>query len=213
MSAGRRLVAQVLEDLRVAEELGHLDQEAADEPGVLLRVGLELLRVAGERRVARRAHPAAQPADDRRGLVGAEVDAAPLPDPVEQGRELAGPRDPSGAVPPAASRSRRTAPIESRSAVASTSDGEIERGIDGNIAVAGFSMTTAPPACLTCHAPADPSLPLPVRITAVRPGPERGRRRLEQQIDRRRDAARPWPVEGAARRRRSRPAGSTGRRR
>ena len=66
---------------------------------------------------------------------------------------------------------RRPSPIDSRSAVASTSDGEIERGIDGNRAVAGFSTTTAPPACLTCHAPADPSLPLPVRMTAIRPGP------------------------------------------
>ena len=63
-------------------------------------------------------------------------------------------------------------PIESRSAVASTRDGGIELGIDGNIAVAGFSMTTAPPACFTCQAPEDPSDPEPVRITAMSPGPK-----------------------------------------
>ena len=131
---------------------------------------LELRRVVGQRPMPDRPHPAPQPADDRGRLVGAEVDPAPLADPIEQRRELA-PSAPFGVVPPAASRSRSTSPIESRSAVASTSDGEIERGIDGNIAVAGFSITTEPPACLTCHAPADPSLPLPVRITATSPGP------------------------------------------
>ena len=40
------------------------------------------------------------------------------------------------------------------------------------MAVAGSSMTTAPPAFLTCQAPADPSEPLPVRITAMSPGPK-----------------------------------------
>ena len=64
-----------------------------------------------------------------------------------------------------------TSPTRSRSALASTSDGEIEPGIDGNIAVAGFSMTTVPPACLTCQAPADPSDPVPVRITAMSRSP------------------------------------------
>ena len=135
------------------------------------RVGLELLRVGGDRGVAGRAHPAAQPADDRRRLVRAEVDAAPRRGSGRGARANPRPSRPPGIVPPTASRSRRTPPIESRSAVASTSDGEIERGIDGNSAVAGFSMTTAPPACFTCQAPADPSLPVPVRITAVRPGP------------------------------------------
>ena len=62
--------------------------------------------------------------------------------------------------------------MESTSAVASTRDGGIELGIEGNMAVAGFSMTTAPPAFFTCQAPADPSDPLPVRITAINPGPK-----------------------------------------
>ncbi len=64
------------------------------------------------------------------------------------------------------------APIESRSAVASTREGGIELGIEGNIAVAGFSITTAPPAFFTCQTPAEPSEPLPVRITAMSPGPK-----------------------------------------
>ena len=81
------------------------------------------------------------------------------------------PSRPFGAAPPAARRLLTTSAIESRSAVSSTSDGEIERGIDGNSAVAGFSTTTAPPACLTCQAPAAPSWPDPVRMTATRPDP------------------------------------------
>ena len=64
-----------------------------------------------------------------------------------------------------------TSAIESRSALASTSDGETEAGIDGNMAVSGFSMTTVPPDCLTSHAPDEPSDPVPVRITAVSRSP------------------------------------------
>ena len=52
-----------------------------------------------------------------------------------------------------------------------TSDGDTEAGIDGNMALSGFSMTTVPPPCLTCHAPDDPSEPVPVRITAVSRSP------------------------------------------
>ena len=170
MSAGRTWSREVLEDLRVAEELGDLDQEAADQPGVLLRVALQLLRVAGKRGAPRCAHPAPQSPVDGRGLVGAEVDAAPLPDAVQQLGVLLALR----AVGRRRGRRQEVAqdrPDAVEVGVASTSDGGIERGIEGNIAVAGFSMTTAPPACLTCHAPAAPSLPLPVRMTAVSPGP------------------------------------------
>ena len=83
----KRLLAEVVEDLRVAEELRDLDEEAADEPRVLLAVGLELFGVPLQRPMAGRVHPAPKAADDRRGLVGREVDLAALPDPLEQGRE------------------------------------------------------------------------------------------------------------------------------
>ena len=113
---------------------------------------------------------------------------------------------PRGVLPPAASSSRMTPPRESRSAVASTSDGEIDRGIDGKRAVAGFSMTTAPPAFLTCHAPAEPSVPVPVRITAMSPAPN-----AAAAVSRRRsiDGAM-WP--GRAGRRRSSPSSISTRR-
>ena len=71
----------------------------------------------------------------------------------------------------AASRPTRTSPIESMSAFASTTAGETDPGIEENRAVAGFSTTTVPPACLTCHAPDDPSDPVPVRMTAMRRSP------------------------------------------
>ena len=53
MSAGSVCVAEVVEDLRVAEELRDLDQEAADEPGVLLAVVFQLLGVVRQRLPAR----------------------------------------------------------------------------------------------------------------------------------------------------------------
>ena len=64
-----------------------------------------------------------------------------------------------------------TLPSESRSAFASTTDGDTDAGIDANMAVSGFSMTTVPPACFTSQAPADPSDPVPVRTTATTRSP------------------------------------------
>ena len=85
---GQDVVAQVLEQLGVPEELRDLDQEAVDEPGVLLGVGLQVRAVLGERRPRRGGHPAVQPALDGGRLVAAEVDAASLVDPFEEAAEL-----------------------------------------------------------------------------------------------------------------------------
>jgi len=74
---------QILEELRVAEELRDLDQEAVDEPGVLLRIGPQIGRISGQCWVPGGTHAAVQPALDRGRLVAAEVDAAPLVDPFE----------------------------------------------------------------------------------------------------------------------------------
>jgi hypothetical protein len=57
-------------------------------------------------------------------------------DPLEEVAKLVA-IGPSAGGLPAARRSHRIDPIESRSAVASTRDGGIELGIEGNIAVAG----------------------------------------------------------------------------
>ena len=64
-----------------------------------------------------------------------------------------------------------TLPSESRSAFASTTDGDTDAGIDANMAVSGFSTTTVPPARFTFQAPADPSDPVPVRTTATTRSP------------------------------------------
>ena len=63
---GQDLVAQVVEQLRVAEEVGHLDQEAADQALVLLRVALEVGGVLLDRVLAGVGHAALQAAPDRR---------------------------------------------------------------------------------------------------------------------------------------------------
>ena len=57
--------------------------------------------------------------------------------------------------------------MRSRSATISTVVGASDAGMDGNDAVAGFSITTVPPAAFTACAPEAPSDPLPVRITAM----------------------------------------------
>ena len=86
--AGPRLVdelrderlAQVLVQVGVAEELGHLDEERARQPLVLLGMLLDVADVVAEARVRRRDHPPLEPAHHRGPLVRAEVDACPLPD-------------------------------------------------------------------------------------------------------------------------------------
>ncbi len=174
---------------------------------------VELLRVVGKGAVAGRAHPAAQPADDRRGLVGAEVDPAALPDPVEQRRELIRSSTPCGSAPSAASRSSQDGPdrVEIRRRVDERRrDRARHRREHGRVRV----LDDDGAAGLL-------DVPRPGRAVAAAPGqdhrgqagPEGRGGGLEQQVDRRRDAARPRPVGGAARRRRSRRGGSTGRRR
>lgn len=54
----------------------------------------------------------------------------------------------------------------------STVVGASERGMEGYAAVAGSWITTVPPAAFTARAPAVPSEPLPVRITAMRRSPK-----------------------------------------
>src|SRR5919108_410838 len=60
----------------------------------------------------------------------------------------------------------------SRCAMTSTVLGASDFGIEGYEAVSGFWMTTVPPAALTSRAPAAPSDPLPVRITAISRSPQ-----------------------------------------
>ncbi len=142
-----------------------------------------------------------QAADDGGRLVGAEVDPAPIADAVEQPAE--------GVVVDRARAGRSmtwrmptmTLPRASRSAVASTSDGDTEAGIDANMAVSGFSTTTVPPACFTFQAPADPSDPVPVRTTAMTRSPWVLGCAREQEVDGRRDRSasggpKPQPVLG-----------------
>ena len=53
----------------------------------------------------------------------------------------------------------------------STIDVAIDCGIPGYDAVSGFWITIVPPAALTARAPIAPSVPVPVRITAMSPSP------------------------------------------
>src|SRR5664280_3000776 len=78
------MFAQVIEDLRVPEELRDLDQEAVDEPSVLLGIGLQIGRVVGQRWTRSSIHPAVQSPQDRARLVAPEVDTASLVDPLEE---------------------------------------------------------------------------------------------------------------------------------
>ena len=194
-SAGRTVDRRWSHSARVAEELGDLDQQAADEPVVFGRIALDERRVIGDAI----ALPVAlirplQATDDGGRLVGREVDPAAFADPLEQAGErvgIAGRR----AARSGLDRGRPAMPADRPRdrPVASTSDGETEAGIEGNTAVARV---------LDDHGAAGPlDVPRPGR--SVRPGAgqddrdERARRRLfgrarEQQIDRWRDrAARP----------------------
>ena len=74
----------MIPDLRVAEELRDLDQQAPDQALVFGGVTLDEGRVVGDGPVARRVDPAAQPAHDGGRLVRVEVDRAAFPDPIEE---------------------------------------------------------------------------------------------------------------------------------
>ena len=64
-----------------------------------------------------------------------------------------------------------TGPISSKEETMSTVLGASERGISPNSAVSGSCMMTVPPAWLTVRAPSVPSVPVPLRTTAMRFSP------------------------------------------
>ncbi len=80
---------QVGEEIGVAEELGHFDQEAADQPLVFVRVPLQEADIVGQSDGAGGDHPPLQPPHDRRRLVTVEVDAAAHAQLLEEGAQRA----------------------------------------------------------------------------------------------------------------------------
>ncbi len=86
---GEDAIAERREKIRIPHEFGHLDQEAIDELGLLLHVLVEVACIALEP-VRARGHDALPYAPlERRRLVGAEVDPAPLPHTLEDACERA----------------------------------------------------------------------------------------------------------------------------
>ena len=81
---GQDDIAQVIPQARVAPEAGDLDEDAADKTVVLGRVPFDEGRVCADITVTSGAHPRLEPTRDRRRLVRAEVDPAPIADPIEQ---------------------------------------------------------------------------------------------------------------------------------
>ncbi|XXU91230.1 hypothetical protein WME85_26990 [Sorangium sp. So ce1153] len=81
---GQDHVPEVREELRIAHELGDLDEEAVDQPLVLLGVLGEVVHVLVEGVGVRGRHPAPEPAQDGRLLVFLEVDPAPLAHEIEE---------------------------------------------------------------------------------------------------------------------------------
>src|SRR5215208_6743408 len=73
---GQHLLFEVVEQLRVAEEFGHLDEEGAYKLLVLLRMLLHIRGVLVEALAAGSGHPATQAPQDRGPLVAPEVHAA-----------------------------------------------------------------------------------------------------------------------------------------
>ena len=84
---GQHRLAQVGEEFRIAEEIGHFDQEVADEFLVFLGMVVEIGHVAGDIGGVRGDDPTVQAATDRRLLVAAEIDAVPLADLFQESAE------------------------------------------------------------------------------------------------------------------------------
>jgi hypothetical protein len=86
--AGQNLLAQIGEKLRVAEELGHLDQEAGNEPLHLVRMAFEMPPIVEQRRCPGGRHAPLQAARDGGPLVDREIEPCLLPDVIEKGPQL-----------------------------------------------------------------------------------------------------------------------------
>ena len=74
----------MLEQLRVAEEVGHLDQEASGELPVLLRMAVEVAQVVLERVDAGLQHAASEPPLEGWLPIAGEVDPAGVAELLEQ---------------------------------------------------------------------------------------------------------------------------------
>ena len=151
-SSGQHLF-EVVEQLRITEELGHLDEEGAYKLPVLLRMLLHIPGVLVDALAVGGGHPATQAPQDRGPLVAPEVHAAVAVQFLE--KTLQG----TSFVLRALLRHRyardqilQYRPDLSREETMSTVLGASERGISPNSAVSGSCMMTVPPAWLTVRA-------------------------------------------------------------
>ena len=162
ISSGQHLLAQVGEELRVAEELGDLDQEAADQLLVLLRVarrgrpGSPRCRRAGRERSAAAAAAGSSAACSCRSRCRAAFaqlleEGAQRPLLRRARRRVDAGRAGRGGAGRSAPARRRYRPCSARATAACRVSWR----------VSGSWITTVPPARLTLRAPAAPSDPSP----------------------------------------------------
>src|SRR5262245_48204032 len=165
---GHDLLCDVLPGGLVAKECRHVDQDRVEQARELLGMDLEVVDVVCEIADADDLHPLLDAAHQGRALVGREVEAAGPLQVVEEAFEFGRRLGVSHPASPVATSVARADGISLRGSTKSTAPVAMaELGIPKKSLVASSWAMTVPPIFLMAWTPIVPSLPVPVRTTAI----------------------------------------------
>ena len=164
-------LSHVVPSVRVPEELGDVDQDLVEQHRKLVRMHLQVVEVGGEVVDAELLAALGDSPHEARALVAGEVDSARLAQVLDQVLELVTWFEAQSRTLPA-TRVTSAEGISFSESTKSTAPVRIAaEGMLKNSEVASSWTMTVPPRALIAVTPIEPSLPAPVRTTAMARSP------------------------------------------
>src|SRR6266576_389932 len=165
---GEDFLLQVFPRLGISKVTGHVDEDGVEEGGEFVGVRLQVFDIIGIIFDADLRHPLGDPAYQRRPFVAAEVEATGVPNVLQKTRKVGTHRLLAPRTTPSATRVVSAEGISSSLRTKSAwPDLIAAAGIPKNSAESWSWAITVPPIFLMAPTPRDPSLPVPVRTTAI----------------------------------------------
>src|SRR6266566_1727580 len=165
---GQDFLLQVFPRLGISKVAGHIDEDGVEEGGEFVGVRLQVFEIIGIVLDAHLRHPLGHPAYQRRPLVAAEVEATGIPNVLQKACKVGTRRLFAHRTTPSVTRVVSARGISSSRRMKSAwPDLIAAAGIPKNSADSWSWAITVPPIFLMAPTPSDPSLPVPVKTTAI----------------------------------------------
>ena len=165
---GEDFLMQEFPRLGISKVTGHVDEDGVEEGGEFVGVRFQVFEIIGVILDADLRHPLGDPAYQGRPFVAAEVEATGIPNVLQKTRKVGTRRLLAHRTTPSVTRVVSAVGISSSLRMKSAwPDLIAAAGIPKNSADSWSWAITVPPIFLMAPTPSDPSLPVPVRTTAI----------------------------------------------